>query len=205
MGERFFLFRKSRDTHCELTWKKRALSFLLLRFKRYVRQRRRNWTRKRNRNDAKRAFPVLSTEPSTVWMPRFSRGCRAPRTDISLFDRLESHQFPCLHEFSIILFIPRQRHLTDSIHTRTWCASRRMGFTVDGHGNLLKPIKLPSRRPFTTLCDVLCNHECKYRLSCIIRKCMKMFICLIFFYNHIHFENVRIQTFSEIYRYINRR
>jgi len=24
---------------------------------------------------------------------------------ISLFDRLESHQFPCLHEFSIILFI----------------------------------------------------------------------------------------------------
>lgn len=48
-----------------------------------------------------RDFPLLSTE---TCVPRFSRVPRDTNGS-PLFDRLESHQFPCLHEFSIILFI----------------------------------------------------------------------------------------------------
>lgn len=107
-----------------------------------------------------RDSPLLSTEPCGY---RDFCGCRAMRTDppclivSKVINFLVYTSFPSSFSFS------RQRHLTDSIRTRrTRCPSK--GFTVDRrHTAIYRNLLDYLLRPSTTLCDTLCNRECKYR------------------------------------------
>lgn len=98
----------------ELAWKTRASSFISSHLEpsprhlgRYV-----NWTRKLNRGNMKETFRFWARSCTAIF------ACRATWTDFSISFRLKSHQFSCLHEFSIILFIfPSALPSADSTRT----------------------------------------------------------------------------------------
>lgn len=189
----------------EWTWEKRhVFSFPLSRFKRYATSVSDDVieTRKRNRGDT--MWKRLSTfEHSTAWLPRFSRVSR------------DANRSPCLIVSKVINFLvytsfpssfsfSRQRHLTDSIHTRTRCASKRWDSRVDRqhmaiYRNPLNYLYDPLQHLVTHTATVNANIICYASLG-NARRCLRS--SLIFFYNRIYFENVFQNVSNVQFKYI---